>query len=130
MIFTRYLLLQPMGSAAQSAKACPLRMTDDTVLAAAERTGFKNLSHYNRGFKARFGLTSREFRRRSHTQGCRVCLPEKQSRVPNCCTRFPSGQFDKSGTMCIMKMKAVDLLQWTACIRSNDKALYHVWQSA
>ena len=62
VIFTRYLLLQPMGSAAQSAKACPLRMTDDTVLAAAERTGFKNLSHYNRGFKARFGLTSREFR--------------------------------------------------------------------
>lgn len=57
--FTEYLNACRLNAAAEA-----LRSTDDTVLAVAERTGFKNLSYFNRAFKARFGLTPREYRKR------------------------------------------------------------------
>lgn len=57
--FTEYLNACRLNAAAEA-----LRTTDDTVLAIAERTGFKNLSYFNRAFKAHFGLTPREYRRR------------------------------------------------------------------
>ena len=57
--FTEYLNACRLNAAAEA-----LRSTDDTVLAVAERTGFKNLSYFNRAFKARFGLTPREYRSR------------------------------------------------------------------
>lgn len=57
--FTEYLNACRLNGAAEL-----LRTTDDTVLTVAERTGFKNLSYFNRTFKARFGLTPREYRRR------------------------------------------------------------------
>ena len=57
--FTEYLNACRLNAAAEA-----LRGTDDTVLAVAERTGFKNLSYFNRAFKARFGLTPREYRNR------------------------------------------------------------------
>lgn len=57
--FTEYLNAFRLNAAAEA-----LRTTDDTVLAVAERTGFKNLSYFNRTFKAHFGLTPREYRRR------------------------------------------------------------------
>ena len=57
--FTEYLNDYRLNAAAEA-----LRSTDDTVLAVAERTGFRNLSYFNRVFKARFGLTPREYRRR------------------------------------------------------------------
>ena len=56
---TEYLNACRLNAAAEA-----LRSTDDTVLAVAERTGFKNLSYFNRAFKARFGLTPREYRKR------------------------------------------------------------------
>ena len=56
--FTEYLNACRLNAAAEQ-----LRATDDTVLAVAERTGFRNLSYFNRAFKARFGLTPREYRR-------------------------------------------------------------------
>ncbi len=57
--FTEHLNACRLNAAAEA-----LRSTDDTVLAVAERTGFKNLSYFNRAFKARFGLTPREYRKR------------------------------------------------------------------
>lgn len=57
--FTEYLNACRLNAAAEA-----LRSTDDTVLAVAERTGFKNLSYFNRAFKARFGLPPREYRKR------------------------------------------------------------------
>lgn len=57
--FTEYLNDYRLNAAAEA-----LRSTDETVLAVAERTGFRNLSYFNRVFKARFGLTPREYRRR------------------------------------------------------------------
>lgn len=57
--FTEYLNACRLNAAAEA-----LRSTDDTVLAVAVRTGFKNLSYFNRAFKARFGLTPREYRKR------------------------------------------------------------------
>lgn len=55
--FTEYLTAFRLNAAAEA-----LRTTDDTVLAIAGRTGFKNLSYFNRAFKARFGLTPRAYR--------------------------------------------------------------------
>ena len=57
--FTEYLNIYRLNAAAEA-----LRTTDDTVLTVAERCGFKNLSYFNRGFKASFGLTPREYRLR------------------------------------------------------------------
>ena len=55
--FTEYLNIYRLNAAAEA-----LRTTDDTVLTVAERCGFKNLSYFNRAFKASFGLTPREYR--------------------------------------------------------------------
>ena len=55
--FTAYLNACRLNAAAEA-----LRTTDDTVLTVAERTGFKNLSYFNRAFKARFGQTPAEYR--------------------------------------------------------------------
>ena len=55
---------QPCLFCVDLAAAEALRATDDTVLAVAERTGFRNLSYFNRAFKARFGMTPKEYRRR------------------------------------------------------------------
>ena len=41
-----------------------LHTTDDTVLSIASRCGFENLSYFNRAFKAHFGLTPREHRKK------------------------------------------------------------------
>ena len=41
-----------------------LHATDDTVLTIASRCGFENLSYFNRAFKAHFGLTPREHRKK------------------------------------------------------------------
>lgn len=57
--FTEYLNIYRLNAAAEA-----LRTTDDTVLTVAERCGFKNLSYFNRAFKASFGLTPREYRLR------------------------------------------------------------------
>lgn len=57
--FTGYLNACRLNAAAEA-----LRTTDDTVLAVAARTGFKNLSYFNRAFKDRFGLTPSQYRRR------------------------------------------------------------------
>ena len=57
--FTEYLNMYRLNAAAEA-----LRTTDDTVLTVAERCGFKNLSYFNRAFKASFGLTPREYRLR------------------------------------------------------------------
>lgn len=56
--FTEYLNACRLNAAAEA-----LRTTDDTVLAVAAQAGFKNLSYFNRAFKARFGLTPRAYRR-------------------------------------------------------------------
>ena len=45
-----------------AAAAEELRGTDDTVLSIAERSGFENLSNFNRQFKARYGMTPRAYR--------------------------------------------------------------------
>lgn len=39
-----------------------LRTTDDTVLNIAEQAGFENLSNFNRRFKARYGMTPKQYR--------------------------------------------------------------------
>lgn len=57
--FTEYLNAYRLNTAAKL-----LRTTDDTVLAVAEQTGFKNLSYFNRAFKTHYGLTPKEYRRR------------------------------------------------------------------
>lgn len=57
--FTEYLNAYRLNTAAEL-----LRTTDDTVLAVAEQTGFKNLSYFNRAFKTHYGLTPKEYRRR------------------------------------------------------------------
>ena len=57
--FTEYMNIYRLNAAAEA-----LRTTDDTVLTVAERCGFKNLSYFNRAFKASFGLTPREYRLR------------------------------------------------------------------
>ena len=57
--FTEYLNAYRLNTAAEL-----LRTTDDTVLAVAEQTGFKNLSYFNRAFKTHYGLTPKEYRLR------------------------------------------------------------------
>jgi AraC-like DNA-binding protein/mannose-6-phosphate isomerase-like protein (cupin superfamily) len=39
-----------------------LRRTEDTVLSVASQSGFENLSHFNRQFKRRFGITPSMYR--------------------------------------------------------------------
>ena len=41
-----------------------LRTTDETVLTIASRCGFENLSYFNRAFKAHFGMTPRDYRKK------------------------------------------------------------------
>ena len=56
-----FLCLQhPPERGAADAEA--LRRTDDTILSIAGQTGFENLSHFNRQFKRRYGMTPREYR--------------------------------------------------------------------
>ena len=47
-----------------NAAAEALHTTDETVLAIASRCGFENLSYFNRAFKAHFGMTPREYRKK------------------------------------------------------------------
>ena len=46
------------------AAAEALQATDETVLTIASRCGFENLSYFNRAFKAHFGMTPREYRKK------------------------------------------------------------------
>ena len=55
--FTAYLNERRLALAAEL-----LRTTDDTVLAIAGQAGFDNLSNFNRQFKARYGMTPRQYR--------------------------------------------------------------------
>jgi AraC-like DNA-binding protein len=57
--FTSYLNERRLAAAVEE-----LRRTDDTILEIAERVGFENLSNFNRQFKAHYGVTPREYRRR------------------------------------------------------------------
>ena len=41
-----------------------LQTTDETVLTIASRCGFQNLSYFNRAFKAHFGMTPRDYRKK------------------------------------------------------------------
>ena len=41
-----------------------LQTTDETVLTIASRCGFENLSYFNRAFKAHFGMTPRDYRKK------------------------------------------------------------------
>ena len=41
-----------------------LHTTDETVLTIASQCGFENLSYFNRAFKAHFGMTPREYRKK------------------------------------------------------------------
>ena len=47
-----------------NAAAEALQATDETVLTIASRCGFENLSYFNRTFKAHFGTTPREYRKK------------------------------------------------------------------
>jgi len=47
-----------------NAAAEALHATDETVLTIASRCGFENLSYFNRAFKAHFGMTPREYRKK------------------------------------------------------------------
>ena len=55
--FAAYLNERRLATAAEL-----LRTTDDTVLTIAGQVGFDNLSNFNRQFKARFGMTPRQYR--------------------------------------------------------------------
>lgn len=55
--FTAYLNERRLAMAAEL-----LRTTDDTVLSIAGQAGFENLSNFNRQFKARYGMTPRQYR--------------------------------------------------------------------
>lgn len=46
-----------------AAAAEELRRTDDKILVIAGNAGFENLSHFNRQFKKRYGVTPKEYRR-------------------------------------------------------------------
>ena len=46
------------------AAAEALQTTDETILTIASRCGFENLSYFNRAFKAHFGMTPREYRKK------------------------------------------------------------------
>ena len=58
--FTAYLNERRLAVAAEQ-----LRQTSDTILFIAGEVGFENLSNFNRQFKARYGVTPREYRRNS-----------------------------------------------------------------
>ena len=47
-----------------NAAAEALQATDETVLTIASRCGFENLSYFNRAFKAHFGMTPRDYRKK------------------------------------------------------------------
>lgn len=55
--FGAYLNERRLAAAAEL-----LRTTDGTVLSIAEQAGFENLSNFNRRFKARYGMTPRQYR--------------------------------------------------------------------
>ena len=54
-----YLIEYRLGKAAQE-----LKLTNDTILEISGRTGFDNISNFNRLFKKRLGVTPSEFRRK------------------------------------------------------------------
>ena len=56
--FTEYLIEYRLGRAAKE-----LKVTNDTILEIAGRTGFDNISNFNRLFKKRLGVTPSYFRR-------------------------------------------------------------------
>lgn len=56
--FTDYLIEYRLGKAASE-----LKVTNDTVLEIAQRTGFDNISNFNRLFKKRLGVTPSRFRK-------------------------------------------------------------------
>lgn len=56
--FNGYLIDFRLGKA-----AAELKSTEDTILEIAERTGFDNLSNFNRLFKKKFELTPSQFRK-------------------------------------------------------------------
>lgn len=56
--FVTYLNEYRLAAAAEK-----LRMTDEKVLTIAHDTGFDSLSNFNRQFKARYGVTPREYRK-------------------------------------------------------------------
>ena len=47
-----------------NAAAEALRTTEDTILSISEQFGFENLSYFNRAFKAHFGMTPRDYRKK------------------------------------------------------------------
>ncbi len=57
--FTAFLNEYRLNAAAEA-----LHSGDDTILSIATQCGFENLSYFNRAFKARFGQTPREYRRK------------------------------------------------------------------
>lgn len=57
MSFNHYLIEYRLEKAASL-----LRSTSDTVLEIAEKTGFENLSNFNRLFRKKFGITPSRFR--------------------------------------------------------------------
>ena len=58
--YTEYLIEYRLGKAAQE-----LKITNDTVLEIAQRTGFENIANFNRLFKKRFGITPSLFRKQN-----------------------------------------------------------------
>lgn len=58
--FTSYLNERRLAAAAEL-----LCQKDDTILTIAEQVGFENLSNFNRQFKARYGLTPKQYRKNS-----------------------------------------------------------------
>ena len=56
--FMEYLIEFRIGKAAQE-----LKVTNDTILEIAQRTGFDNISNFNRLFKKRLGVTPSQFRK-------------------------------------------------------------------
>lgn len=46
-----------------SMAACMLVLTDNSILQISTQAGFSNLSYFNRSFKARYGMTPRQYRK-------------------------------------------------------------------
>ena len=57
--FIAFLNAYRLNTAAEA-----LHTTDETVLTIASQCGFENLSYFNRAFKAHFGTTPREYRKK------------------------------------------------------------------